>query len=107
MGPVNIPPVEQARSIFSELGYTVSGDGTEFRAEREWKVVHVTATADENEGSIPDLDTGSLRCFVTYRDAAESLVRRLSDLKPDYEWAVISVTDDADYDVLHAPSMRA
>lgn len=105
MGPVSIPPVEQARSIFSELGYTLSGDGTEFRAEREWKVVHVTATADEDEGSIPD--SGSLRCFVTYREAAESLVRRLSDLGPDYEWAVISVDDGADYDVIHAPSMGA
>ncbi|ADJ14810.1 DUF7116 family protein [Halalkalicoccus jeotgali] len=105
MGPVSIPPVEQARSIFSELGYTLSGDGTEFRAEREWKVVHVTATTDEDEDSIPD--SGSLRCFVTYREAAESLVRRLSDLKPDYEWAVISVTDGSGYDVVHAPSMRA
>lgn len=105
MGPVSIPPVEQARSIFNELGYTLSGDGTEFRAEREWKVVQVTATADEHEESIPD--SGSLRCFVTYREAAESLVRRLSDLGPDYEWAVISVDDGTDYDVIHAPSMSA
>lgn len=103
MGPVSIPPVEQARSIFSELGYTLSGDGTEFRAEREWKVVHVTATADEE--SIPD--SGSLRCFVTYKETAESLVRRLSEFKPDYEWAVISVCEDTGYDVIHAPSMRA
>ncbi len=105
MGPVSIPPVEQARSIFNELGYTLSGDGTEFRAEREWKVVHVTATADEGGDSIPD--SGSLRCFVTYRETAESLVRRLSEFKPDYEWAVISVGDGADYDVIHAPSMGA
>ncbi|MEM4782418.1 MAG: hypothetical protein QXG03_12780 [Halalkalicoccus sp.] len=104
MGPVSIPPVEQARSIFSELGYTLSGDGSEFRAEREWKVVHVTATTDESETSIPD--SGSLRCFVTYKDAADSLVRRLSEFKPDYEWAVISITED-DYDVLRAPSMNA
>ncbi len=105
MGPVSIPPVEQARSIFSDLGYTLSGEGSEFRAEREWKVVHVTATADEDEGEIPD--SGSLRCFVTYRETAESLVRRLSDLKLDYEWAVISVADGTDYDVVHAPSLGA
>lgn len=103
MGPVSIPPVEQARSIFNELGYTLSGDGYEFRAEREWKVVHVTATAAEE--AIPD--SGSLRCFVTYRESAEALVRRLSEFKPDYEWAVISVDDSDDYDVVHAPSMTA
>ncbi|MCH7660451.1 MAG: hypothetical protein IH933_07630 [Euryarchaeota archaeon] len=106
MGPVSIPPVEQARSIFSELGYTLSGDGSEFRAEREWKVVHVTATADDEEGSILGSDSDSLRCFVTYRETAEALVHRLSEFKPDYEWAVISVGDD-DYDVLHAPSLGA
>lgn len=103
MGPVSTPPVEQARSIFDDLGYTVSGEGSEFRAERDWKVVHVSAVADPETPP----DSGSLRCFVTYHDVAESLERKLSRVKPDYEWAIISVTDEADYDVVRAPPSLA
>jgi hypothetical protein len=98
MGTVSTPLVEQARSIFSELGYTVSGDGPEFRAQREWKVVHVSAVTEPEEAP----DSGGLRCFVTYRETAQSLKRRLTRMKPDYEWAIISVDDD-DYDVVRAP----
>lgn len=99
MGTVSTPPVEQARSIFSELGYTISGDGAEFRAEREWKVVRVSVVTDPEETP----RTGSLRCFVTYRDRVESLERRLSGMNPDYEWAIISIGEDDDYDVVRAP----
>lgn len=103
MGTVSTPPVEQARSIFSELGYTITGDGPEFRAEREWKVVHVSTITDPEE----TLDSGSLRCFVTDRETAESLERRLKHTDPEYEWAIISVGDDTDYDVVRAPPTTA
>lgn len=103
MGTVSTPPVEQARSIFNDLGYTISGDGPEFRAEREWKVVHVSAINEPQETP----DSGTLRCFVTYRETAELLERQLTQLNPDYEWAIISVTDDAEYDVVRAPPTLA
>ena len=99
MAPVSTPPVEQARSIFSELGYTVSGDGDEFRAERKWRVVRVTALADP--GATPD--GGELRCFVTWSDNAPQLRRKLRQIDPEYEWAIISVRDGGDYEVTRAP----
>lgn len=98
MGPVNVDLAEQARSIFNQLGYTVVGDGTEFRAERDWKVVRVTAT--ENGADVPD--AGSLRCFVTPHANARALRQQLRDSDPDYEWAVIAVDGD-DYEVERAP----
>jgi hypothetical protein len=103
MGTVSTPPVEQARSIFSDLGYTVSGDGPEFRAEREWKVVHVSAITEPGETP----DSGAFRCFVTYDETAETLEQELTRLQPDYEWAIISVDDDAEYDVVRAPPTLA
>lgn len=99
MGVVSTPPVEQARSIFSQLGYSLTGDGSEFRAERDWKVVTVTATADAGETP----DSGTLRCFVTYREEAASLRKRLRRADPEYEWAIISVAEDDDYEVVRAP----
>ncbi|WP_338729311.1 hypothetical protein [Haladaptatus sp. DJG-WS-42] len=96
MATVTMPPVEEARSIFTSLGYTVSGSGTEFTAERKWRTVNVTATA--GDGALPT--TGTLRCFVTWERTASSLRRRLLSEKPDYDWAIISVADD-DYEVIH------
>lgn len=96
MGAVSTPPIEEARSIFADLGYTVSGGGHEFRAERKWRVVDVTA-ADEST-TLPD--AGDLRCFVAWKDAARDLRERLLAAKPDYDWAVIGVDGD-DYEVLH------
>lgn len=91
---------EQAQSIFSQLGYTVVGDGQQFRAERDWKVVQVTATA--NGISLPE--SGSLHCFVTPTSEAERLRQQLRDRDPDYEWAVISVDEEQDdYSVERAP----
>lgn len=100
MGTGRTPPVDEARSIFDDLGYTVSGDGRQFRAERGWKVVTVTAT--EGPPADPAGD-GGLHCFVTWRDAADGLRRRLARADPDGEWAVIAVEDGADYEVLDPP----
>lgn len=84
--------------MFDELGYTVTGDGAEFRAEREWKVVRVTATDDD-----PDPPTGEgLHCFVAHTERSRSLRRHLSRTDPDCEWAVIGV-DDEEYEVERAP----
>lgn len=97
MGVVSTPPVEEARSIFTDLGYTVSGSGCEFSAERKWRVVAVTAVDETTE--LPA--TGDLRCFVARTDIAHDLRERLLAIKPDYDWAVIGVDGTDDYEVLH------
>lgn len=86
----------RARSIFDDLGYTVVGEGAEFRAERDWKVVQVTAT----DGSA-DPDDDGLRCYVTPSEQAGSLRRELAGSDCD-EWAVIAL-DEEDYEVVRAP----
>jgi hypothetical protein len=103
MGPVSTTLDEQARSIFSDLGYTVSGDGPEFRAEREWKSVHVTVTEEPDETP----ESGGLRCFVTSEEQAPGLRRRLKRADPESEWAIISVEDDDEYEVVRAPPCRS
>ncbi|MFB6309264.1 MAG: hypothetical protein ABEH35_08040 [Haloarculaceae archaeon] len=100
MGAVTTSLTEQARSIFADLGYTVSQDGAELRAERKWRVVHVTTHTDPD--SIPS--SGNFRCFVTRADSAVELRSTLARADPDYEWAVIAVRADGEYDVLHAPT---
>jgi hypothetical protein len=97
MGDVSTIPSEEARSIFTDLGYTVSGSGSELRAERKWRVVHVTAADESTE--LPD--SGDLRCFVAWEDTAHELKERLLDAKPDYDWAVIGVDGAGEYEVLH------
>jgi len=99
MGPVNMRLVEQARSIFTELGYTVEGTGPEFRAERAWKVVHVNPVSDVRE--LPT-DAGDFRCFVAEPGDADELERRLGSLDPAYEWAII-VVDGEEYQVERVP----
>jgi hypothetical protein len=107
MAPVTMPPVEEARRIFRRLGYSVNGDGTDLRAERKWRTVHVTAL-DADEASSPRqlrADGGRseyrLRCFVTWMEAAGTLRDRLAGLDPDYEWAVIGVVSQGDdYEVV-------
>lgn len=107
MAPVTIPPVERARSIFSDLGYTVSGEGTELRAERKWRTVHVTAldadsATDERALADGGTDERNLRCYVTYREITGELRDRLDRADPPFEWAIIGVdTDGDDYDVVH------
>jgi hypothetical protein len=95
MGAVSTSLDEEARSIFTDLGYDVTEAGEELRAERKWRTVHVT-TADPEEASAH----GGLRCFVAREDRAGDVQDRLLSLEPDYDWAVVSVDGD-DYRVLH------
>jgi hypothetical protein len=99
MASVSTPLDEQARSIFDSLGYEITDEGDEFRAERKWRSVRVRAV--EEPDTLPV--TGTLRCFVTYRSRATPLRERLLDAKPDYDWAVIGVdpADAAEYTVFH------
>ena len=99
MGPVNMRLVEQARSIFAELGYTVEGNGPKFRAERDWKVVHVSTVLET--GDLPT-ESGQFHCFVAEPTDADDLENRLRSANPDYEWAII-VVDGDDYQVERAP----
>ncbi|WP_049924926.1 DUF7116 family protein [Halopiger goleimassiliensis] len=91
--------VEQARSIFAELGYTVEGTGPEFRAERAWKVVHVNTVLETD--SLPS-SSGEFHCFVAQPEDADDLETRLERVDPDYEWAII-VVDGEEYQVERAP----
>ena len=93
MATVTTPLAEKAESIFTELGYSVSTDDSGLRAERKWRVVHVTLGAD------PAAETdGELQCFVTWNDHADEVRDRLTGQNPEYEWAVIGVRDDGSYD---------
>ncbi|WP_120242611.1 DUF7116 family protein [Halopiger aswanensis] len=92
--------VEQARSIFADLGYTVEGNGPEFRAERAWKVVHVNTVLETDE--LPSSASGQFHCFVAEPDDADDLEDRLTSAEPNYEWAII-VVDGDDYQVERAP----
>ena len=90
--------VERADEIFTDLGYTVSGSGPEFRAERKWRVVQVLVLEDAED--IPE--QGDLRCFVAPKERANVLKAALLDRTPEYDWALISVEDGRDgYEVLH------
>ncbi|WP_336037815.1 DUF7116 family protein [Halobacterium yunchengense] len=102
MGTVSTPPDEQARSIFDDLGYSLAGDGTEFSATRDWKEIRVTAVTDDVDAD----DDGAYRCFVTWADNAAALERELSRLDPPYEWAVMGVQEDGDYEVARAPPVE-
>jgi hypothetical protein len=95
MGAVSTSLDEEARTIFAELGYEVSEAGTELRAERKWRTVHVTTEDPEDAAT-----HGQLRCFVARDDQANDVRNRLLDVEPNYDWAVISVDED-DYRVLH------
>jgi hypothetical protein len=95
MRAVTKPLDEQAQSIFAELGYTVTERGTEYLAERKWRVVHVTPVVDFED--IPT--SGDLRCFVTWDDETTDLERKLDRADPEYEWAIIGVDDDGGYRV--------
>lgn len=98
MPPGSTELASRARAIFHDLGYTVVGDGGQFRAEREWKVVRVTAT-----DSVPDVASGEdLHCVVAPSDRVREIRRRLAGADLDCEWAIISVDGDG-YDVERAP----
>jgi hypothetical protein len=107
-----MPPVEQAREIFTRLGYVVSGEGTELTAERKWRTVHVTAmTGTDAETECIRTDGGDgeprLRCFVTWDGYAGELRERLLDVKPPYDWAVIEVDSHGGYEVLDNATVPA
>lgn len=95
MGSVTTSLTEQAESIFAELGYQVSSKGGELRAERKWRTVHVTPMPEPNEPP----DTGEFRCFVTYADRVDDLERELEAGDPEYEWAIIGISEGDDYEV--------
>lgn len=96
MGAVSTQLIDEARSIFRDLGYEVSTEGEELRAERKWRIVHVT-TAEPSESPT----TGRLRCFVANAERAQRVREELLETGPDYDWAVIGVDDGGDYRVLH------
>ena len=97
MGAVTTSLGEQAQSIFDELGYTVSRTGSELRAEYKWRVVQISVFDDDE---VPP-DSGSLRCFVTHAETVRSAAERLADFDINYDWAVIGIDDDGDYEVIH------
>lgn len=95
MGAVSTSLIEEARTVFNDLGYEVTEEGDELRAERKWRTVYVTA-ADPTEANTH----GRLRCFVARADRAADVRDQLLDLEPDYDWAVITI-DEGDSSVLH------
>jgi hypothetical protein len=95
MGVFGTPLLDEARTIFSELGYEVEKEGDELRAERKWRTVFVT-TADPAEAPTH----GRLRCFVAESERATEVRDRLVSLAPDYDWAVVAV-ESGDYRILH------
>jgi hypothetical protein len=95
MGVVSTTLDERARRIFTDLGYEVTPDDGELRAERKWRTVYVT-TADPAEAP----DYGRLRCFVATADRASAVREDLLARGPDYDWAVVSVAENG-YTVLH------
>jgi len=99
MRAVTTSLAERATSIFDDLGYSVSKDGSELLAKRKWRVVRVTL-------SKPDIvpTSGDFRCFVTRTSAAEATRRRVEKANPAYEWAVIAVDEDGEYEVLDGPA---
>jgi hypothetical protein len=96
MRPVTTALREEAETIFSDLGYVVSTDGNEIRAERKWRVVQVTPMPEPDEPP----SSGELRCFVTWEDRITALERQLRDADVEYDWAIIGVSED-DYVVSH------
>jgi len=96
MAAVSTTLQREAESIFTDLGYEVAADGEGLRARRKWRVVEVTPMAEPDDPP----RSGGLRCFVTWDDQLGALERRLRAADPDYEWAIIGVTDD-DYVVSH------
>ena len=102
MATVSNPLSKEARSIFDDLGYSVSDRGAELRATRDWKEVRVTPVTD----TIDAPDDGRYRCFVTWKDRTEDLERSIDRTDPTYEWALIGIDDDGEYEVVRAPSSR-
>jgi len=101
MGTVSTQLASRARTIFDELGYIVSGEGHELRAERKWRVVQVTPMPEPTEAP----RSGTYRCFVTWDDHVGELRDRFRGQDLDYEWAIVGVRDDGDYAVREATTI--
>jgi hypothetical protein len=101
MAQVTIPPTDQARAVFERLGYSLSGDGPEFVAQRKWRSVRVTALCVEDAERPNDYlaGDGDLQCFVTWTECAAALRDRLASLSPDLDWAIVGVDDDGNHEV--------
>ncbi len=95
MSTVSTALEREAESIFTDLGYTVEPEGTEMRAERKWRVVQVTPMPEPAE--LPS--SGTMRCFVTFEESVSRFERKLTEENPEYEWAVIGITEDKEYTV--------
>jgi hypothetical protein len=96
MSAVSTPLDEQARSIFDDIGYTVSSTDDGLRAAHKWREVGVTVLEDEI--TIPD--SGDMHCFVTQAADVDTVADRLTREDPEYDWAVLGVRDDGSYDVV-------
>ncbi len=96
MAAVSTSLDEQARSIFDDIGYTVSRTDDGLRAAHKWREVGVTVLEDDI--TIPD--SGEMHCFVTAASDAEAVGNRLERRDVPYDWAVIGVHEDGGYDVI-------
>lgn len=103
-----MPPTEEAKAVFSDLGYTISGSGTEFIAQRKWRRVRVTVLGSDSVADVgrarPDGGTDErprFQCFVTWKGYTGELHERLAETGPADEWAIIGVDADGDHEVLH------
>lgn len=94
MGSVTTALRQEAESIFSDLGYAVTAQGSGIRAERKWRVVDVTPVSEPQQ--LP-ASSGEYRCFVTWEEDVTDLERHLQTERPDYEWAIIGISEDEDY----------
>jgi len=96
MGAVSTSLDEQARSIFDDIGYTVSRTDDGLQAAHKWREVGVTIYDEDT--TIPE--SGDLHCFVTRADDARALGARLERRDVPYDWAVLGVREDGGYDVV-------
>lgn len=91
--------IDRARTIFTELGYSIDGSDTEFTATREWKAVQVVATEDDVDVRSAD---EPYKCFIVDQGNIDALEHEIRRRDPEYEWAIIGITEDG-YDVATPP----
>lgn len=106
METVTIPPTEEARNVFRGLGYAIEERGSEFIAERKWRRVHVTPLCSEDvQEPEPYVERGDdgprLRCFVTWMPCTDELKSYLRSAKPPYDWAIIGIEEDDEFQVVY------
>lgn len=112
MAPGTIPPLEEAKTVFRQLGYAIDDHGAEFTAERKWRRVRVTPLCADDAtepGRVLETEaepTARLRCFVTWMPCTGALREYLRSAKPPYDWAIIGIDDD-DFEVVHPETSLA